>query len=67
MKVETGLETVMKQQIEVVEKLATAVRLNNALLLAQSMGLDFTQGIDATKTLRYLAQVERYIRGDKNG
>lgn len=40
------------------------LRVNNALLLAQAMGLDLTNPVDAQKVMSYLRTVERYVRSD---
>lgn len=45
---------------------ALSVRVNNALLLAQAMGLDMTKPTEAKKVLRHLSLVERYVRSDGN-
>lgn len=41
-----------------------SVRVNSALLLAQAMGLNMTEPVDAQKVLRHLSLVEGYVRRD---
>jgi hypothetical protein len=45
---------------------ALSVRVNNALLLAQAMGLDMTDPQQAQKVLRHLSLVEQYVGSDSN-
>lgn len=39
-------------------------RVTNALLLAQAMGLDMTDPIEARKVLRHLRSVEQWVTSD---
>lgn len=48
------------------KEVALALRVNNALLLAQSMNEDMSEPLAASRVLRYLANVETFVRNDSD-
>lgn len=54
----------MNSRIDTTQEVALALRVNNALLLAQAMNLDMTKPLEAAKVLRHLATVEKYVGND---
>lgn len=62
--VDTGLGSEIEEQSIAIRDAAAAVRVANALLLAQSMGEDITEPQAAQKVLRHLELVERWVSSD---
>ncbi|WP_157538621.1 MULTISPECIES: hypothetical protein [unclassified Nocardioides] len=46
---------------EKIDELIAAIKVTNALLLAQAMGLDITEPMDAAKVMRYLPGVVNQV------
>lgn len=51
---------------EKIDELIAAVRVGNALTLAQAMGLDASNPVDIGKALRYLTLVESRVKRDSD-
>lgn len=61
--VDTKLESAIESLIEKVKECALASRTTSALLLAQKMGLDMAEPVQAQKVMRHLVAVEKYVGG----
>lgn len=63
MKVETELEGLLEALAHAVEDAERASRVTNAILLAEKLGVDVTQPLQAQKVMRHLESVEKYVNG----
>lgn len=59
--VDTNLESAIQELTEKMEECALASRATSALLLAQKMGLDLAEPVQAQKVMRHLVLVEKYV------
>ena len=59
--VNTGLTELIADLTTKIEAATAASRVTNALLLAQRMGLDVTEPVQAQKVMRHLVSVERNV------
>lgn len=64
--VETNLESAIQRLTEKMEECGLASRTTSALLLAQKMGLDMAEPVQAQKVMRHLDLVEKYVGGSRD-
>lgn len=64
MKVETELEGLLEALAHAVENAREASRVTNAILLADRLGVNITEPLQAQKVMRHLASVEKYVGSD---
>lgn len=64
--VDTNLESAIQRLTERMEECALASRTTSALLLAQKMGVDLAEPVQAQKVMRHLALVEKYVGGSSD-
>lgn len=64
--VSAGLEEAIREQTEALRESVLAAKVTNALLVAQSLGLDMSEPHASQRVLRTLALVNKYVRTDTN-
>ena len=64
MKVETELEGLLEALAHAVGDATEASRVTNAVLLADRLGVNITEPLQAQKVMRHLESVEAYVRSD---